>query len=270
MEKLKNIKLIASDIDGTLINSKGECTPRTVEAIAKARKQGIKFAICSGRPISGIKPLLKGWNLEDNCDYIVGMNGGEILNREQNKYVQSYTLDEKTIKELIKLYEDEGHIASFYDESGLHVSRMSEDVERVAARTATPVFVSDINEMTKGPQPKLMIILDPNRMEEVEAFYEKTKDDRYIGIKTAVDLFEMNNPLLAKDVGVSVIATQMGIEVDNIVAFGDTSNDVEMLKYVPHSVCMSNGSQDAKDVARYEGLSCDEDGVAVFIEDYIL
>ncbi|NLC96375.1 MAG: HAD family phosphatase [Erysipelotrichaceae bacterium] len=270
MEKIKDLKLIVSDIDGTLINSKSECTPRTVNAIAEARKKGIKFALCSGRPISGIKPLLKEWNLEDNCDYIVGMNGGEILNWNTNRHVLSYTLDEETVKELIKLYEDEGHIASYYDDTGLHVSRMSEDVERVATRTATPVFVNDINEMTKGPQSKLMIIVKPELMEEVEAFYEKTKDDRYIGFKTAIDLFEMNNPLLAKDIGVKVIATQMGIELDDILAFGDTSNDVAMLEEVGHSVCMSNGSEDAKEAAKYIGLSCDEDAVAVFIEDNVL
>jgi Cof subfamily protein (haloacid dehalogenase superfamily) len=270
MNKIKNIKLIACDIDGTLINSNGECTSRTVEAIKKAREKGIKFAICSGRPVSGILPLLESWNLEDCCDYVVGMNGGEILNRFENKYVESYTLEEDVIQELIDLYEGEGHIASYYDDTGLYVSRMSEDVINVASRTETPVFVADIKEITKGPQIKLMIVLDPERMEEVEAFYEKTKDDRYIGFKTAVDLFELNHPLLAKDVGIKVIVTQMRIKPDNVLAFGDTSNDVAMLKYAAHSVCMSNGSDDAKEAAKHQGLSCDEDGVAVFIEENIL
>ena len=95
------IKLIASDIDGTLINSKSDCTAATIEAITKAREQGMKFAICSGRPVSGIKPLLKGWHLEDLCDYIVGMNGGEVLNVKENKFVSCYPLDRDIILALM-------------------------------------------------------------------------------------------------------------------------------------------------------------------------
>ena len=111
------IKLIASDIDGTLINSKSECTAATIEAITKAREQGMKFAICSGRPVSGIKPLLKGWHLEDLCDYIVGMNGGEVLNVKENKFVSCYPLDRDIILDLMDEYEPMGYIPTYYDDA---------------------------------------------------------------------------------------------------------------------------------------------------------
>lgn len=271
MEKLKNIKLIASDIDGTLINSKSETTKKTVEMIKKAHEQGIKFAICSGRPVSGITPLLKDWNLEEYCDYVIGMNGGEVLDRTNNKFITSYMLDEPTLKKLIKLYDAQGFITCYFDDTGLYVSRMSDDVINVATRTKSPVFTADIYEKTKGPQTKLMMIVEPERMDEIHEFYEKTKDEsKYIGFKTAHDLFEINHPLLGKDVGVRIVAASMNIDLDNVLAFGDTTNDVPMLADLKHSVVMANGTQDAKDVAKYETLSCNDDGIAVFLEKYVL
>ena len=265
------IKLIASDIDGTLINSKSECTAATIEAITKAREQGMKFAICSGRPVSGIKPLLKGWHLEDLCDYIVGMNGGEVLNVKENKFVSCYPLDRDIILDLMDEYEPMGYIPTYYDDSGLYVQKITQDVINVATRTATPYFESDVRKLTTGPQPKLMFILPSEKMKDIESYYEAHRhDDKYIAFKTAVDLFEFSNPLLAKDVGIRIICAQMNIDLSQVIAFGDTTNDIEMLKAAGIGVCMANGSDDAKAVADVIGDSCDNDGIAKYLNEKIL
>lgn len=264
------IKLIASDIDGTLINSKSECTDRTIAALKAAKAKGIKFAICSGRPVSGIKPLIKGWNLDNIVDYIVGMNGGEVWNVNEDKFVSCYPLDEATIKELMDEYEPMGYIPTYYDDSGLYCQTITQDVINVATRTATPYFQGDVRALTKGPQPKLMFILPPEKMADIEAYYQDHKDPRYVAFKTANDLFEFSNPLLAKDIGVKIICTQMGIDMQDVLAFGDTTNDIEMLKAAGIGVCMANGSQDAKEAADVIGDSCDEDGIANYLYKNVL
>lgn len=259
------IKLIASDIDGTLINSKSECTPATIDAISKARKMGIKFAICSGRPVSGIKPLLKGWHLEGLVDYIVGMNGGEILNVESNKFVTCYELEEDVVKALIDEYEPMGYIPTYYDDTGLYAQVISDEVIEVANRTATPYYQGDIRTLTKGKQPKLMFILPSDKMKDIEEYYDKHRSHSYVGFKTAKDLFEFCHPLLAKDVGIAVICSQMHITMNEVVAFGDTTNDIEMLRFAGVGVCMENGTDDAKEVADVICESCDNDGIAKYL-----
>lgn len=264
------IRLIASDIDGTLINSSSECTDRTIKALKDAKAKNIKFAICSGRPVSGIKPLLIGWKLNDIVDYVVGMNGGEVWNVKEDKFVTCYPLEEHIIKKLIDEYEPMGYIPTYYDDTGLYCQKITQDVINVATRTATPYFQGDVRALTKGPQPKLMFILPPEKMEDIEKYYEAHKSLDYVAFKTAKDLFEFSNPLLAKDIGVKIICAQMGIDMQDVLAFGDTTNDIEMLKEAGIGVCMANGSKDAKEAADYIGDSCDEDGIANFLYKYVL
>ena len=84
------------------------------------------------------------------------------------------------------------------------------------------------------------------------------------------DLFEFSNPLLAKDVGIRIICAQMNIDLSQVIAFGDTTNDIEMLKAAGIGVCMANGSDDAKAVADVIGDSCDNDGIAKYLNENIL
>ncbi|MCI5773498.1 MAG: Cof-type HAD-IIB family hydrolase [Erysipelotrichaceae bacterium] len=264
------IKLIASDIDGTLINSQSECSPKTIAALKAAKAQGIKFAICSGRPVSGIKPLLALWKLEDIVDYIVGMNGGEVLNIQADKFVTCYPLAEDVIKELMDEYEPMGYIPTYYDETGLYCQTITADVIDVATRTATPYFQGDVRALTKGAQPKLMFILPPDKMVDIESYYQAHQDPRYVAFKTAKDLFEFSHPLLAKDIGIKIICAQLGIDMQQVLAFGDTTNDIQMLQEAGIGVCMANGTADAKAVADYITDSCDEDGIANYLNKYVL
>ncbi len=265
------IRLIASDLDGTIIDGNGHCDPSVVQTIQKFREKGIRFAVCSGRPISSVLPLLEGWNLDECCDYIVGSNGGEILNVETNKKVVSYTLDADLLKEIIDLYEPQGCVATYYGEDGLlYVQKETPQVISMCKRIQMDYVVADIKELTKTPQIKEMFVIDPSDMEKIETFYQQHLDDRYIGFKTAYDLFEINHPLLAKDVGIRIIATQMGITKDEIMAFGDTTNDVEMLSYVKYGIAMKNGTDDAKSVAYAIAESVDDCGFMKYIEENVL
>lgn len=264
------IRLIASDLDGTIIDAKGQCDPRVIASIQRVRKLGVKFAVCSGRPISSVLHLLEGWGMKDACDYIVGSNGGEVYEIARDKKVKAYTLDAPLIHEIIDLYEPLGLVPTLYGEGEeLFVQEINEHVEGVAKRIEMQLTVADIKEVIKEPQIKEMMIVDPAKMDEVEAFYKQHLDDRYIGFKTAVDLFEFNHPLLAKDVGIQIIAANMHITPEEIMAFGDTTNDIDMLKYVKYGIVMENGTDDAKAVAYDIAPPVTEAGFAQYLDEHL-
>ena len=118
------IRLIASDLDGTIINAKNQCDPSVTEEIRRLREHGMKFAVCSGRPIDSVLPLLEGWGLRDLSDYVVGSNGGEVLETATGKRQEYYPLEPDLIREIIDLYEPLNLIPTLYDGTRLYVSRI--------------------------------------------------------------------------------------------------------------------------------------------------
>lgn len=83
-----NIKLIAVDLDGTLLNDKQEVNTKTKEALQRASKMGIKIVPCSGRPFPGIKEYLDELDLNDPNQYVVAFNGALVLNSEGRPIVE--------------------------------------------------------------------------------------------------------------------------------------------------------------------------------------
>lgn len=263
------IRLIASDLDGTLIDTHNQCDPSVPAAIERYRRLGAKFAVCSGRPIDSVLPLLEGWGLKGAADYIIGSNGGEVLETATGKRQTVYTLEPELMREIIDIYEPMGLISTLYDGTTLYVSQKNSLTDYIAKRIGVEAIAADVRALTVKPELKVMFIVDPSRMKEVEAYAKSHPDPRYNAFKTAVDLFEFSNPLLAKDVGVRIVGNMMRCGPESMLAFGDTTNDIEMLEYVRYGIAMENGSDDAKRVAYAIAPSVDDNGFAKYLEAHL-
>ena len=103
---MKDIKLIVSDIDGTLIDKKHECPNRNIEGIEYAKRKGIPFSIGTGRPYAMVKKNLKRWNLENHCDYLVCNNGATVINCKTGQQTSQNYLPKDVIHQIIDTYQD--------------------------------------------------------------------------------------------------------------------------------------------------------------------
>ncbi len=259
------IRLIASDLDGTIIDANNACDPSVPEAIAHYRAKGVRFAVCSGRPIDSVQPLLHGWGLDSCSDYIIGSNGGEVLETASGKRQTAYMLEPEVLHDIIDIYEPMGLIPTLYDGMKLYVSRKTEETDIVAKRIGVNAVEADIRALTVKPELKEMFIVRPDLMEEAEQYAASHPDPRFNGFRTAVDLLEFSHPLLAKDVGLRIIGAMMHITQNEMMAFGDTTNDIQMLEYVRYGVVMENGTDDAKRAAWAIAPSVTEKGFARFL-----
>lgn len=107
-------------------------------------------------------------------------------------------------------------------------------------------------------------------MEQVEAFYEMHKSEYYRAFKSQADMFEFVHPELSKVYGISYYCSQHGYSIEEAAAFGDTTNDIEMLMGCGTGVCMCNGTEDAKHAADIvTKYSNDENGLARELEDIL-
>lgn len=125
-----SIKLVAIDIDGTLLNSKKEITPSVFEAIQDAKTAGVKIVITTGRPIAGVSKLLKELHLMDPGDYVITFNGG---------LVQETATGKELIKDLLA-YEDYLDIESLANKLQIHSMLLlkTASIPAIAISDATP------------------------------------------------------------------------------------------------------------------------------------
>ncbi|MBQ6452616.1 MAG: Cof-type HAD-IIB family hydrolase [Solobacterium sp.] len=263
------IRLVVCDLDGTLIDTGNRCDPSVAETVRELQRRGIRFALCSGRPLDSVLWMLEGWRLAEITDYMIGSNGGEAEDLHTHERVVSYPLAPEVIRDIIDTYMPMGLTASFYTADILYVSEITEQVKKVAGRLAIGLEKGDVRAMFTKPELKEMMIVEPERMAEIEKYYAAHPDDRYIAFKTANDLFEFNHPKLAKDVGLRLIAERMGISPEEIMAFGDTTNDIAMFRYAKYGICMDNGSEDAKAAAYDIAPSITDRGFATYINKHI-
>ncbi|MBE6117526.1 MAG: HAD family phosphatase [Erysipelotrichaceae bacterium] len=256
------IRLVAADLDGTIIQEGNVCDLSVGRTLKRLKERDILFAVCTGRPVSSMRHMLAGWGIEAYTDYIVGSNGGEVLNISNGEMTVLKALDVDTVRDIIDLYEPEGLIPTLYTGSTIRAEKITPDAVRVAERVGAGLRQGNIRELLKEPQVKYMFILEPENMERALQFAADHPDPRYTAFKTAPDLLEMTDPSLDKGTGLAWVMEKEGISPQDTVVFGDNSNDIPMFRQAGCSVCMQNGSQDALLAAKYTAGSVDENGFA--------
>lgn len=260
---MTELKIVVCDLDGTLLNSKREVSIATKKAIEECKDRGIKFLIASGRPLHGIKIKVKEWQIE--VDGIIASNGAEVYDSATDETKRNYELQPETLQMIYKRFAPLQMNACVYSETKIHCERSDSSTQRIAKNSSVLEDVGSIQQCLNYPQAKLLYTVDVNKMNEVEQFYNENRSDDYIAFKSQADLFEFIHPHCGKSVGIEEYAKHYDLTLDQCIAFGDTTNDLDMLEHCGLGVCMANGTDDAKNIADDICLSNDEDGIAGYL-----
>lgn len=267
-----DIKLVAVDIDGTLLNNKKEITPEVYSAIQDAKDAGVKVVIATGRPISGVKSLLSELHLNEAGNYVVTFNGG---------LVQDTATGEELIKETLS-YEDYLDIEFLSRKLGVHMHAITKDGIYTANRDIgkytvyeanlvnMPVFYRTPDEMKNKEIVKMMYIDEPDFLEQIIAKLPKELYNHYTLVKSAPFYLEIVKKSVNKGMAISHLAEKLGITKEQTMAIGDEENDRAMLEVVGNPVVMENGNSELKKIAKYITKTNDESGVAYAIREWVL
>lgn len=267
---MEKIKLVVMDMDGTLLTSGKVVSRYTKDLLEKFSVDGYKFGIASGRPITGLKRTVKALGIDSFVDFMTGSNGAELYDTGNNEEKCFYQLEPLIIDEIINLYAPFELNPYVYQGENCYAYKSDGTIERAAKNNHLGIVLCNLKEEIKTPQSKLVLSTPPEKMQQVEAFYEKHKSDKYRAFKSQADMFEFVHPRLSKIYGINYYCAQHGYNISEVAAFGDTTNDIEMLKECGLGVCMCNGTEDARLAADIvTKYSNDEDGVAKELEDIL-
>ena len=263
--------LAAIDIDGTLSNSNKELSGYTVSTIIKAQKRGLKIVIASGRPTHGLAYYADLLQIYDYGGYIMAYNGGQITDFSTGKCIYNQPLSADAIKAAISLARDNKVTIIAYSETEI-LTESPDDayIPKLSRNNRMPIkgvddFLKVALEMNPAPV-KLLLSCPPERIEEVVKVF---KD----GLKGIIDVFRSADTFVElvpkgidKGSSLSILGSHLNIHPDQMIAFGDESNDISMLKYVGMGVAVVNATEPAKAAADLITMSNNEDGVAHVID----
>jgi len=265
-------KLIALDMDGTLLTSDKTISQRTQNAIAEARQRGVKVVLASGRPIDGMQAKLDELNITDDDEFVVYFNGSMVKEIGSGRLIHSAIINGRDAKRVAALAKELGaYCHAFSTEYGLITPELNEFTEIESSINQIPVTVKDFDELEDDhPIIKAMIVADPETLTAASKRVPEQFRAEFTVVQSAPIFLEFLNKESNKGVGIKAIAEHIGITADNVICMGDAENDHHMIKYAGLGVAMENAMDETKQIADLITSSNNDDGVAKVIEQYVL
>lgn len=263
------IKLVATDIDGTILNENGDCSSGVKNCISNMQSKGIKVVIVTGRMYAGAKQVAEKLNLKNA---IVSYQGGLI----KKDCISDKTLFQTCIpKEDAKLVLDWAkqnniHI-NLYINDILYVENDNETIKRYATRQNLQYKVCNFSDLELDNVNKILAINynDANLVTSWVNECQKAFPHLYI-IKSTPHFCEFSTPKATKACAVNFLKEYYHINDDEVLSIGDQDNDIELLKAGGISVAMGNGTDELKKYADFITDTIDNDGFVKAMEKYVL
>ncbi|MDD3569823.1 MAG: Cof-type HAD-IIB family hydrolase [Lachnospiraceae bacterium] len=272
-----NIKLIATDLDGTLLNSQKQLTQPLLNAISKLQNNGIVFVPTTGRVLSSVPDEVKAI---ESLKYIITSNGAAINNLHTGEEIASCPIPENALMGVIKkastlpimmeiFYKGNAYAEKKFIDNLSNYGVVGWHVDYVLS-TRTPI--NSTLEFAKENATQIeninLIFADPTLRLNFKQYLEE-KDFATVTSSSHSNL-EITNKLATKGNALNTLCNKLNILPSQVAAFGDSSNDYDMLKFAGLSVAMENGEEHIKKIANHVTSSCDENGVLAAIERFIL
>lgn len=260
---MSKYKLIAFDVDDTLLTTEKVISPKTKQALLNAQKNGIKLCVASGRLPYGVKPYAEELDILNNGGYYLGFNGGAVLN-SGNELIGTTYLDSKYIEPVYEVLRPTNVTTMVHKGDIIYADRKVNDYTHIEPDViGLPLnLVDDIAEFVDWKLHKILLCGEPGELKEVESKLKaKFADDVDIYLSAPWFLEVMPNGV-NKGLGVEKVCADMGISMDEVMAFGDNYNDIPMLEMAGLGIAMGNAEDEVKNSADYVTDTCDLDGIA--------
>ena len=262
-----NYRLMAVDMDGTLLNAENQITPVTEAAIKKAMTGGLKFTLCTGRPLQGVLRYVK--QLQLDCP-IITYNGAMIVHSGSGEVLFSQNMDSDEARKVWAIADKLGAALFVWSAGELFARAPREKVafyEEITKTTAKEI--GDFEELVQRGITKLLWYDVPEVLDDLIVDLQGAGFEKTTFTKSRAYFLEFFSAFTSKAVAMEKLGEYYGIDKSEMIAVGDQTNDLPMIEYAGLGVAMGNAVDAVKAVAGYITDTNENDGVAKVIEKFI-
>jgi hypothetical protein len=261
------IRLVVSDVDGTLVDKQKQLTDATIAAVRRLEAAGIGFTIISARPMSGLMPIVEALALDVP---VAAFNGGIVFHRD-GRIESHVTIDPDVASEILKAAEGATvDIWVFADDRWYATSDRGTHVEheRVAANQA-PILDADLATVVARADKITFVSDDEPVLRALHATIDHLGDRATIA-QSQTYYLDVTARAANKGDGVAALAAAFAVPLEAVAAIGDQANDLPMLARAGTAIAMGNAPDSVKSAAHHVTTANDADGVARAIDTLIL
>ena len=255
-------RLVASDLDGTLVRSDGTVAPRTVEVLRRVEEAGVPFVMVTGRPPRWMADISRQTG---HRGIAICANGALVYDLHTEQVVESSLLDEAAAAEVVAaLREALPEIAFAVERPDLGFAHDDRYRPTFPVPEHTP---APVEELVSGGVVKLLARHASLGSDDLLAAAREAVGDRATLTHSSGDgLLEVSAVGISKASGLAALAAEHGVGAEDVIAFGDMPNDLPMLEWAGHGVAVGNAHPEVLEVADEVTARNDDDGVAVVLE----
>lgn len=268
-------KMIAMDMDGTLLTTDKRVSEKSREVLKKASDAGIKLVVCTGRIFTS------AWFYADLIGTeapIIASNGAYIREKDRDEVIYTKTLPKEDIYKAARIVKDYGFYPflfssnTIFAEKVIYTAQMyDKQNESLPENRKVKIVLTDNIEKTIEENHeiilKIVVVSEMNEVERLRELRNKISEELDASIAaSAENNFEVMSRGISKGNAVKILGDCYGISRDEIICIGDNENDISMIQYAGCGVAMGNAADSLKSVADYITDTNDNDGVAKAIE----
>jgi len=266
-ERSVDIRMVAIDLDGTLLNSKKQVSEQTVQALKCLQKRHVRIVIASARPPRSVRPTYQLLELDT---LQINYNGALIWNDPEKSPVFHRPIKGELAMRMIDLARDQ------YEEVIVHcevmdrwcTDRVDDAYTTETGRLFQPDEVAELSTFCEEPITKLMFLGDPRIISRLEPLLLEEFSREVTIVRQDDELLQIMDHRVSKAVALRKLAKFYGVPMEQVMAIGDAPNDVGMLQLSGVAVAMENAHKVVKKVAHWVAPSNDAHGVHAALVRY--
>ncbi|KXI18464.1 Cof-type HAD-IIB family hydrolase [Lactobacillus crispatus] len=270
-----SIKLIAIDLDGTLLNDNEKILNNSIKAIAKAQRNGIKVVLCTGRPLVSVLPYLKQLHLDNRSNQYVITFNGSVIETTAGKVIKQKVFDFQTFVDF-ELWADNINLYSQLEcQSALYTTNQNIPIDAAheSWKNKLPMHVVSLHDLiampTKPPMLKIMAVADRAKLDQVQQEIPQDLLEKLNPIRSEPEYLDFAAPDVDKGWALEQLTKYLGLSPQEVMAIGNADNDLPMVKYAGIGVAMEKSTPHLLRIADYITGSNNTSGIADVINAYI-
>ncbi|MDD6795873.1 MAG: Cof-type HAD-IIB family hydrolase [Clostridiaceae bacterium] len=253
--------ILATDMDGTLINSNRKISEANLKAIEYFVNNGGKFTVASGRMVSSVREFIEA--LKINCPTILH-NGAKVYDYDKESVIKEHFIEEDRKDAIRRIYNDKPNIGiEIFADEVVYVYRSCKFTERYK-RHNFEVIYNLPDEVWNKQWTKVLLIGEKDELDKVEKDYKENYDNG-TSYRSGENYFDIVPNDINKGKALKELVEEEGIDPSKVIAVGDNMNDIEMIEYASYGFCVENGLDILKERAEYIAPCNDKDAIKYII-----